>query len=342
MGTQRDAVRRSGLGAARNGARDSLKIRRKRCGRGFGYLDANGRRIKDAEIIGRLQRLAVPPAYADVVYSTDPKTPLQAMGRDAAGRWQYRYNTAWERTRERRKARGLARLIAALPKIRRRVTTVLSTHMPSREFAMASAIALVDAAGLRAGTSRHARISGARGAVSLHKSHVRLTGRSITLTFPAKGGKLVVKTIHSSLLARAIKVLRRLPGRRLFLFQEGDQAKAIRVRDVNAYLCDIASCKLSLKDFRTLRASLHVVDALIRVERASGEQRRKRQLRRAIKSAADDLANTPAICRKSYVHEAIVDAFERDALTAKSRNSGRPQMPARQILARVIDQHAAR
>jgi DNA topoisomerase I len=323
-------------------ARAGLKIRRKRCGRGFGYFDAKGRKIANTEIVARLARLAVPPAYADVVYSADPKAPLQAMGRDAAGRWQYRYHSAWESARERRKARVLARLIAALPRIRRRVTAVLSTPQPTREFAMAGAIALVDAAGLRSGTSRHAKISGARGAVSLHKSHVRLNGRSITLTFPAKGGKLIVKTIRSARLVRVINVLRRIPGRRLFLYREGDQAKAIRVRDVNAYLCEIASCKLSLKDFRTLRASLHVVDALARVERSSSEHRRNRQLRQAIKSAADDLANTPAVCRKSYIHEAVVDAFERDALTVKRRGSGRQQTPARQILARVIDHHVAR
>jgi DNA topoisomerase-1 len=317
----------------------SLKIRRKRCGRGFAYFGANGRRITDTGMIDRLTRLAVPRAYVDVRYSADPAAALQAIGRDAAGRWQYRYNPAWERARERRKARGLARLINALPRIRRRVTTVLSTRTPTREFAMASAIALVDAAGLRSGTSKHAKLSGARGAISLHKSHVRLNGSSITLTFPAKSGKRVTKTIRSPRLARTIKVLQCLPGRRLFVFREGHSAKPIRVRDVNAYLCDIAACKLSLKDFRTLRASLHVVDALVRVQRAPSERRRKRQLQQAIQSAADDLANTPAVCRKSYVHEAVVDAFERDALAAKV---GLAQEPPRQILARVIEDHVAR
>jgi DNA topoisomerase-1 len=157
------------------------------------------------------------------------------------------------------------------------------------------------------------------------------------LAFPAKGGKRVVKTIHSSRLADAIKLLRRLPGRRLFLFQGGEEARPIRVREVNAYLCDIASCKLSLKDFRTLRASLHVVSALARIERASSERRRKRQLREAIQGAADDLANTPTVCRKSYVHEAVVDAFERDALGTTGRASG--SVPARKILAEVIENH---
>jgi DNA topoisomerase-1 len=342
MSARRDTTGQPTAGAISSDARKRLTIRRKRRGRGFGYFNAAGQRITDAEIVSRLQRLAVPPAYADVAYSVDPRAPLQAMGRDAAGRWQYRYNAAWERARERRKARVLARLLAVLPRIRRRVTAVLAAPAPTREFAMACAIALVDATGLRSGTARHARISGARGAVSLHKSHVRISGHSIALAFPAKGGKLVTKALRSPRLTRAIKVLRCIPGRRLFLFREGDEIRAIRVREVNAYLCDIADCKLSLKDFRTLRASLHVVDALARVERSGSATSRKRQLRQAIKSAADDLANTPAVCRKSYVHEAVVDAFERDSLVAKRRRSGHRSMPAREILAGVIDRHVAR
>jgi DNA topoisomerase-1 len=143
-------------------------------------------------------------------------------------------------------------------------------------------------------------------------------------------------------LVRAIKVLRCVPGRRLFLFRDGSQGKPIRVREVNAYLCDIAACKLSLKDFRTFRASLHVVDALARVTPARTERKRKHQLRQAIKSAAEDLANTPAVCRKSYVHEAVVEAFERDALTPNSQDRGRQPAPAQQILAQVIENHVAR
>src|SRR5215207_7334576 len=130
--------------------RDGLTIERRRCGSGFSYHGKNGGRIRDLRVIKRLAGLAVPPAYADVVYARDDSAPLQAMGRDAAGRWQYRYHPDWEKVRERRKSRHLIR--------------VLSTREPTREFAMAAAIALVDASGIRSGTSRHARLSGARGA----------------------------------------------------------------------------------------------------------------------------------------------------------------------------------
>jgi DNA topoisomerase-1 len=319
-----------------------LTIERRRRGSGFSYHGKNGRLIRDPRIIRRLASLAVPPAYVDVVYAKDDSAPLQAMGRDAAGRWQYRYHCDWEKVRERRKTRHLVRLIDALPRIRRHVTRVLSKREPTREFAMATAIALIDATGIRSGSSRHARLSGARGAITLLKSNVRISGHSITLTFNAKGGKHVVKGVHAPRLVPAIKVLQRLPGHRLFLYRDAGQVRPIRVRDVNGYLCSVASCKVSLKDFRMLRASLTVVETLARSERGKSQARRKRQVKRAIQAAADDLANTVTICRKSYVHEAVVEAFERGTLGGDGKSSNERPPPARRILADVVNAHAAR
>ena len=322
-------------------ARDGLTIERRRRGSGFSYHGKDGRRIRDPRIVKRLAGLAVPPAYADVVYAKDESPPLQAMGRDAAGRWQYRYHSDWEKVRERRKTRHLIRLLDALPRIRRHLTGVLSTREPTREFAMAAAIALIDATGIRSGTARHARLSGARGAVTLLKSNIEISGHSITLTFKAKGGKHVVKDVHAPRLVPAIRVLQRLPGGRLFLYQDAGLVRAIRVREVNAFLCDVASCKVSLKDFRTLRASLNVVEALARTERGENQSRRKRQVKKAIQIAADDLANTATICRKSYVHEAVIEAFEQGRLPGKAKSNGRTA-PTRRVLADVVSAHAAR
>src|SRR3954465_3455175 len=287
---------------------DALTISRRVCGRGFSYHGKHGRRVRDPRVIARLAHLAVPPAYVDVVYASDESSPLQAMGRDAAGRWQYRYHPDRVKVRERRKPRHLVRLLEALPRIRRHVTGVLATRQPTREFAMAAAIALIDATGLRSGTSRparlpgargirsgtsrHARLSGARGAVTLLKSNVEIRGRSIKLKFKAKGGKHVEKEIHAPRLVPAIKVLQRLPGERLFVYQDADQVRTIRTREVNAFLCEVASCNISCKDFRTLRASMNVVEALLRTDRAEAQARRKRQVKQAIQVAADDLANT--------------------------------------------------
>ena len=321
---------------------DSLTISRRVCGRGFSYHGKNGRRIRDPRVIARLASLAVPPAYVDVVYASDESAPLQAMGRDAAGRWQYRYHPDRVKMRERRKTRHLVRLLEALPRIRRHVTSVLATRKPTREFAMAAAIALIDATGIRSGTSRHARLSGARGAVTLLKSNVEINGHSIKLKFKAKGGKQVVKDVHAPRLVPAIKVLQRLPGRRMFLYQDADQVRAIRTREVNAFLCDMASCNISCKDFRTLRASMNVVEALLRTDRAEGPTRRKRQVKQAIQVAADDLTNTVTICRKSYVHEAVVEAFEQGKLSGVKKSSSGRYPPARQILAEVVNAQEVR
>jgi DNA topoisomerase-1 len=318
-----------------------LTISRRVCGRGFSYHANNGRRICNPRVIDRLARLAVPPAYVDVVYSTDEAAPLQAMGRDAAGRWQYRYHPDVLKVRERRKSRHLARLLDALPRIRRHITGVLATRKPTREFAMAAAVALIDASGIRAGTSRHLRLSGARGAITLLKSNVKINGKSITLTFKAKGGKPVVKDIHEPRLIPPTKLLLRLPGPRLFLYRDQDQVRTIRVRDVNKFLRDVASCNISLKDFRTLRASLNVAETLSRSTRGESQTRRKRQVKQAVRIAADDLANTVTICRKSYVHEAVIDAFEKGKLGAGTKSNGRPP-PARQILAEVVNAAATR
>lgn len=326
----------AGLSVAR---RQSLTIRRRRCGRGFAYYK-DGRRIRDANMLRRLASLAVPPAYENVFYAADPSAHLQAVGSDAAGRLQYRYHAEWEKVRERRKARHLVRLLQALPRIRRHVAKVLASRDPTREFAMAAAIALVDATGLRSGTARHARLSGARGAVSLLKSNVEISGRSVTLTFRAKGGKQVVKDVSAPRLTAAIRVLRRVPGPRLFLYRDGGQIRAVRVRDVNVFLRDVAGCNVCLKDFRTLRASMHVVQALMRIERGTNQAKRKRQVKQAVERAADDLANTVTVCRKSYVHDGIMEAFERGRLLNGKPGSGRPS-PARKVLSQIVNGHSA-
>ena len=337
----RDAAKQKNAQAGLSlASRRSLTIRRKRFRQGFAYYGKSGQRIRNPDVLKRLGRLAVPPAYEDVTYAADPLAHLQAVGRDAAGRWQYRYHPEWEKVRERRKTRHLLRLLQSLPRIRRQVTAMLSTREPTREFAMAAAIALVDATGLRSGTARHERLSGARGAVTLHKSNVEISGQSLTLTFKAKGGKHVVKGIKAPRLVPAIKALQRLPGRRLFLYRDGDQVRAIRVRDVNLLLRSVAACNVCLKDFRTLRASMHVVETLMRTERASSQTTRKRQLKQAIERAADDLANTATVCRKSYVHDAIVDAFERGTLPGNGKSTSGKRPPARQVLSDIVNGHS--
>lgn len=323
---------------------DALTIRRLRRGEHFTYRTAGGKTIKDIETLSRLKSLAVPPAYEDVVYAEDPRAHIQATGRDAAGRLQYRYHPDWQKVREMRKSARLARLAEALPRIRRAVGRHLGEAEPIRALALAAVIDLVARSAIRPGSESYAKLRGTRGAATLLKSNVTVAGDTITLKFRAKGGKNVTKSFAAPRLCDALAVLRQVPGRRLFQFRtEGGEVRAVTARDVNVFLREIAETRISLKDFRTLLASVSVLDALAKTAPASSKRARRRQVLEAIRDAADQLANTPAICAKSYVHETVVTAFEEGVLEEFSETLRATRSPARreQVLAEVIATAAA-
>jgi len=316
-----------------------LSIRRRRAGNGWSYIGPDGEHITDPKIVRRLTHLAVPPAYRHVLYATDPAAHLQAIGRDAAGRLQYRYHSRWEDVREGRKARRLARLAAALPQVRRSLGQYLAGSELTREFACAAVIELVSCSAIRAGTEDYNRLHGTRGAVTLLKSNVSMYGRDITLRFRSKGGKTVTKEFAAPRLVKVIELLRQLPGRRLFQHRtESGTLRSVTAREVNAFLREIAGAKISLKDFRTLMASASVLEALARIKPAPTARARRRQVLEAISAAAENLANTPAICRKSYVHETVITAFERGILQRFSRTLKNSPSPTRlaKVLAQVV------
>ena len=323
---------------------DTLTIRRRRAGEGFTFIGPNGRAIRDAITRARLKRLAVPPAYQEVLYASDPRAHIQAIGRDAAGRLQYRYHPDWEKVRERRKAKRLQRLVQALPRIRRALQKHLAASAPTREFALAAVIELVSCSAIRPGSEAYARQNGTRGAATLLKSNVAVSGATIALKFRAKGGKAVEKELRSPALARAVNALRELPGRRLFQYRGADGAvRIVTANDVNAFLREIAGVRISLKDFRTLCASASALEALARLEPAPSERGRRRQVKQAVAAVSEQLANTPTICRKSYVHETVVAAFENGRLEKFSKTLRRRCSPARreQLLAEVVATMAA-
>lgn len=318
---------------------EELTIRRRRAGKGFVYLDPGGARVADAGIVRRLASLAVPPAYEDVLYAEDPKAHLQAVGRDAAGRLQYRYHPEWEKVREMRKASRIARFAESLPRIRRSLGKHLGAGEPTREFALASVIELVALSAIRPGGENHARLRGTRGAATLLKSNVKVDGQTIVLCFRAKGGKQVQKEFRAARLCAAIEVLRTVPGKRLFQYRQANgEVRSVSARAVNVFLREIAGTHISLKDFRTLLASVSVLDALSRETPAESKRARRRQVLEAIRAAADDLANTPTICAKSYVHETVVNAFEDGALEQFAETLKGCRSPARRekVLADVL------
>ena len=318
---------------------DELTWSRRRYGKSYRYLNAEGLPLRRKDILARLASLAVPPAYEDVRYASDPAAHLQAVGRDAAGRLQYRYHPDWDRLRELRKARRLARMVDALPKVRRKVAKILSGSQPTRDFALAAVIELIARTAIRAGNETYTRVNGTRGATTLLKSNVSIDGDCIVLSFRAKGGKQVQKECDAERLVHAVGVLKSLPGSRLFQYRGGDGAvRAVSSAQVNAFLRDIAGTSISLKDFRTLLASAAVMDSLARVRPADSERKRRKQVLDAIRETAEELANTPAICRKSYVHDTVVTAFENGILEKFSRTlkSCRSAGGREKVLAQVI------
>jgi DNA topoisomerase-1 len=326
------------------GDQNELTIRRIRRGKVYAFVRANGTRIKHAGTIRRLNRMAVPPAYRDVRYSPDPNSHLQAVGIDAAGRLQYRYHADWEKVREQRKAHRLAKLVAALPKIRRNVSMHLAGEQPTREFALSAVIELIARTAIRPGNESYARLNGTRGATTLLKSNVTLEDDCVVLTFKAKGGKAVRKECDAAKLVRAVGILSSVPGKRMFQYRDAyGVVRAVSTTSVNAFLREIAGIKISLKDFRTLMASAVVVESLSRITPAASQRGRKRQVLEAIRAAADQLSNTPAICRKSYVHDTIVTAFEDGILErfAATMTGPRTQKKREQLLAQVVTAAAA-
>jgi len=321
------------------GVQDDLTIRRIKRGRSYAFVRANGTAIRHVGTIRRLHKMAVPPAYAEVRYAADPKSHLQAVGRDAAGRLQYRYHSDWEKVREQRKAHRLARLVAALPRIRRQVSIQLAGDVPTREFAAAAVIELIARTAIRPGNESYARQNGTRGATTLLKSNVTLEGECVVLSFKAKGGKAVRKQCGAAKLVRAIGILRETPGKRMFQYRDPQGViRAISTSQVNSFLREIAGIPISLKDFRTLMASAVALEALSRITPAASIRGRRRQVLDAVRAAADELSNTPSICRKSYVHDTIVTAFEDGVLErfAATIKGTRSQSKREALLAQVV------
>jgi len=310
-----------------------------RRGKGYSYVTGKGRPIRDRATLTRLNSLAVPPAYEDVRYASKRSAHLQAIGRDAAGRWQYRYHPDWERIREIRKARRVAKLVDALPKIRRSVSQHLSGERATREFALAAVIELIARTAIRPGHESYARLNGTRGATTLLKSNVTIEDDCVVLGFRAKGGKRLKKECNARALVHAIKILRGIPGKRLFQYVgDSDEVRRVSASQVNAFLRQIADTRISLKDFRTLMASAAVLESLARIAPAESKRQRRRQVLEAVRGAADELANTPAICRRSYVHETVVTAFEDGLLErfSSTLKGCRSLAKREQVLAQVV------
>jgi DNA topoisomerase-1 len=302
-------------------------IRRLRCGRGFAYRHPDGRPVRDANQLNRIARLAIPPAYTQVWISPLPHGHLQATGRDARGRKQYRYHADWQRVREAAKFARLREFGCLLPRIRRRVAADLAADLatdpaasadghraPARNTVLAAVVRLLDTTLVRIGNEEYARSNGSFGLTTLRAQHASVRGTRLRLRFLGKSHVMHEVEVNDAQVAHVVERCQVLPGRELFHYED-DQGRphCISSTEVNAYLRDAAGANVSAKDFRTWHASVLALALLRRTPQARATQ--------ILREVAACLRNTVAVCRKSYVHPAVLRAAEETepVLPAKPR-----------------------
>jgi DNA topoisomerase-1 len=293
-------------------------IRRRRSGSGWCYRDDDGHVIRDAATLARIRALAVPPAYRDVWICPDPNGHIQASGRDARGRKQYRYHPAWRSFRDASKYERVATFIRALPALRARVAADLARHGLPHDKVLATIVRLMETTFIRVGNEEYARQNKSFGLTTLRNRHVRVTGGTLALSFPAKSGIRWHVVVRNRQLASMIRRLRELPGQELFQYLDADGARhTIGSTDVNEYLRAATGEEITAKDFRTWAGTYLAIGALTDGSPQDSDAARKTAMLRAIERVAATLGNTPAICRKCYIHPAVLDAHLTGALAPR-------------------------
>ena len=313
-------------------------IRRVRSGKGFRYVGPGGRPVRDKATLARIRSLAIPPAWTDVWVCPDPQGHLQATGRDARGRKQYRYHPRWREVRDEAKYGRTIAFAEALPRIRARVERDLALPGMPREKVLAAVVRLLETTLVRVGNEEYARQNGSYGLTTLRDHHVEFKGARMRLSFRGKAGKMHEVDVEDPHLARIVRRSRDIPGEELFQYVDDDgEARPVSSGDVNDYLRETTGQDFTAKDFRTWAGTVLAALALKEARRAKGTTRRKRQVVKAIESVAKKLGNTPAICRKCYVHPDVIDAHLDgtllDALTRRVRAAKGLDKDERAVLA---------
>jgi DNA topoisomerase I len=286
-------------------------IRRIRRAKGFAYILANGKRLpSSSNVFRRIRSLVIPPAWADVWISPLPNSHLQATGRDARGRKQYLYHDAWRNNRDRTKFDRLSLFARALPQIRSRIRRDLRLPGVTREKILATIVRLLDKTLIRVGNDEYVRQNRSYGLTTLRSHHASVHGSTILFSFRGKGGKKHAIQLDDARLARIVRRCQELPGQELFQYiDEAGRPRDIGSRDVNDYIRAITGQEFTAKDFRTWHGTTLALSALRRLRLTSSRASAKQTVA-IIKAVAEVLGNTPAVCRKSYIHPAILTACE--------------------------------
>jgi DNA topoisomerase-1 len=302
-------------------------IRRRRASRGFRYWGVDGAPVRAAATLQRIRALAIPPAWRSVWICPVAHGHLQAVGRDARGRKQYRYHPRWRAVRDETKYARLVEFARALPRIRARVTADLARPGLTRAKVLATVVRLLETTAIRVGNEAYARQNGSFGLTTLRSRHVTVQGAQLCFEFRGKGGKRHRVKISDRRLAGIVRRCQDLPGQELFQYRdEAGQKQTIDSADINEYLREAGGGAFTAKDFRTWVGT--VLAARILVERAHADQAataQRRHVRDAILRVSAQLGNTPTICRKCYVHPLIIEAYLQKRLAGRSLRAAGPR-----------------
>ncbi len=296
-------------------------VHRRRAGKGFSYIGPDGERITDQQRLAWFRRLAIPPAWKDVWICPDRRGHIQATGRDARGRKVYRYHPRWREVRDEVKYGRMIAFGQALPKIRERVDEDLRRPGLPREKVLAAILRLLEKTRIRVGNEEYARTNRSYGLTTLRDQHAEVGSNRIVFHFRGKSGKEHEIPVTDRRLARVVARSQDLPGRELFQYLDDDgRRQSVDSGDVNAYLREISGDDFSAKDFRTWSGTVLAAHALQEFEQVDTDAQANKNIVRAIERVAEKLGNTPAVCRRSYVHPAVIDAYlDGDLLRAMRR-----------------------
>lgn len=314
-----DPIAAASAAALRHRGDDRPGLVRVRRGKKFSYRSATGGIVRDAATLARIRALAIPPAWTDVWISADARGHIQATGRDARGRKQYRYHAQWRAVRDAAKYNRLVAFCAALPRLRATVERDLACGCLCKQKVIATIVALMERAQLRVGNDEYARDNGSYGATTLRVRHARVHGDTLELAYRGKSGVARRVRITDRRLARIVERCRALPGHRLFKYVDGDDVHPIRAGDVNDYLRDASGGPFTAKDYRTWAATMAAAWLLSGQAHPGTVRGCKLCIKEAIAAIAQQLGHTPAVCRASYIHPRVLEDFTANKLSVLAR-----------------------
>jgi DNA topoisomerase-1 len=304
-------------------------IRRRRAGKGFTYIGLDGKRLADKRVLARIRSLAIPPAWTDVWICPIARGHLQATGRDARGRKQYRYHPRWHAVRDEAKYERMIAFGRALPRIRRRVEEDLSLPGLPRERVLAAVVRLLEKTGVRVGNEEYARENRSFGLTTLRSRHADVGTSRIRFRFRGKGGKEHDVELSDRRLARIVARCQELPGQALFTYLDDEGVpRTVDSADVNDYLREISGEEFTAKDFRTWSGTVLAAWALAELTEFDSEAQAKRNVVRAVEAVAERLGNTPAVSRRSYVHPTVIDAYLDGDVVRGARRKAEEELSA--------------